>query len=313
MEQRRLGVSGLVVSAVGIGCNNFGGRMDAAATQAVVDAAIDHGINFFDTADVYGNRQSEVLLGRALGARRGDVVIATKFAMPTGPGPLDRGGSRHYVRRAVEASLTRLGTDFIDLYQMHAPDPGTPIAETLGVLDDLVREGKVRYVGNSNFAGWQIADAHWTAETRGLAPFVSAQNHYSLLERAVQHEVLPACARFGLGMLPYFPLASGMLTGKYRRGEPPPAGTRLAGAEALARRALTERNFERLEALAAFAESHGRTTLDLAFGWLLSQPVVTSVIAGATSAGQVAANAASGGAWRLTADEMSEIAALLKR
>jgi len=312
MEQRRLGNSGLFVSAVGIGCNNFGGRIDAMATDAVVGAALEHGINFFDTADVYGNQQSEVLLGKALGARRGEVVIATKFGMPMGAGLLDKGGSRRYVRRAVEGSLRRLGTDWIDLYQMHAPDPATPIDETLAVLDDLVREGKVRYVGNSNFSGWQIADAHWTARSANRTPFVSAQNHYSLLERAVQHEVLPACERFGLGFLPYFPLASGMLTGKYRPGEAAPAGTRLAQSEALARRALTERNYRWVEALGAFAAESGHTLLELAFGWLLSQPVVTSVIAGATSPAQVQANAEAAAAWRLAAEDMRRVADALK-
>jgi aryl-alcohol dehydrogenase-like predicted oxidoreductase len=312
MEQRRLGNSGLYVSAVGIGCNNFGGRIDATATAAVVDAALEHGINFFDTADVYGNQQSEVLLGKALGARRGDVVIATKFGMPMGPGLLDKGGSRRYVRRAVEASLRRLGTDYIDLYQMHAPDPATPIGETLAVLDDLVREGKIRYVGNSNFTGWQIADAHWTAQVSNGTPFVSAQNHYSLLERAVQHEVLPACERFGLGMLPYFPLASGMLTGKYRQGEALPQGTRLAQSEALAKRSLTERNYRLVAALEDFALEHGHSLLDLAFAWLLSQPVVTSVIAGATAPAQVQANADAAAGWRLGADELRRVADLLK-
>ena len=312
MEQRRLGNSGLYVSEVGIGCNNFGGRIDAAATRAVVDAALDQGINFFDTADVYGGQQSEALLGEALGGRRPDVVIATKFAMATGPTPQDRGGSRRYVRRAVEASLRRLGTDYIDLYQMHQPDPATPIEETLSVLDDLVREGKVRYVGHSNFAGWQIADADWTARSRGWTPFVTAQNHYSLLERAVRHEVLPACERFGLGMLPYFPLASGLLTGKYARAGEPPAGTRLALAEGLARRTLTERNFDRVEALTAFAEARGRSLVELAFCWLLSQDVISSVIAGATSPEQVAANAAAASDWRLDADDMAAVAGLLR-
>lgn len=312
MEQRRLGNSGLYVSEVGIGCNNFGGRIDAAATRAVVDAALDQGINFFDTADVYGGQQSEALLGEALGGRRPDVVIATKFAMATGPTPQDRGGSRRYVRRAVEASLRRLGTDYIDLYQMHQPDPATPIEETLSVLDDLVREGKVRYVGHSNFAGWQIADADWTARSRGWTPFVTAQNHYSLLERAVRHEVLPACERFGLGMLPYFPLASGLLTGKYARAGEPPAGTRLALAEGLARRTLTERNFDRVEALTAFAEARGRSLIELAFCWLLSQDVISSVIAGATSPEQVAANAAAASDWRLDADDMAAVAGLLR-
>ena len=312
MEQRKLGRSGLYVSEVGIGCNNFGGRIDAAATQQVVDAAIEVGINFFDTADVYGEKHSEVLLGKALGARRHDVVIATKFGMPTGPALQDRGGSRRYVMRAVEASLERLGTDYIDLYQLHAPDPDTPIDETLSALDDLVRAGKVRYVGNSNFSGWQILDADWTARTRGFEPFVTAQNHYSLLERAVAHEVLPACERCGLGQLPYFPLASGMLTGKYRRGEPAPQGTRLARVARLADRAMTEENFDVVERLTAFAAERDRDLLSLAFSWLLSQDVIASVIAGATSPEQVRGNAAAASGWRLDAGEMAEVATLLK-
>lgn len=312
MEQRRLGESGLYVSEVGLGCNNFGGRIDADATQAVVDAALDHGIDFFDTADVYGEQRSEELLGKALGKRRGEVVIATKFAMATGPTRHDRGGSRRYVRRAVEASLRRLGTDYIDLYQMHQPDPATPIEETLSVLDDLVREGKVRYVGHSNFAGWQMADAAWTARSRGYTPFVSAQNHYSLLERAVRHEVLPACRHFGLGLLPYFPLASGMLTGKYVRDSTPPASSRLALAEGLARRTLTEGNFDRVDALSAFAAERGRSLLELAFCWLLSQPEVTSVIAGATSPEQVAGNVNAAAEWRLDAGDLEAVAGILR-
>jgi aryl-alcohol dehydrogenase-like predicted oxidoreductase len=311
VQQRRLGRSGLYVSEVGIGCNNFGGRIDGDATRAVVDAALEAGINFFDTADVYGGQRSEVLLGEALGSRRQDVVIATKFAMPTGPTLQDKGGSRRYVRRAVEASLKRLGTDYIDLYQMHQPDPATPLDETLSVLDDLVREGKVRYLGHSNFAGWQIADADWTARSAGSTPFVTAQNHYSLLERSVRHEVLPACERFGLGMLPYFPLASGLLTGKYRRDAEPPAGTRLALAEGLARRTMTERNFDRVEALDAFARERGHGLLALAFGWLLSQPVISSVIAGATTPRQVADNVAAATAWRLDEEELESVAGIL--
>lgn len=311
MEQRRLGKSGLYVSAVGVGCNNFGGRIDAAGTREVVHAALDQGINFFDTADVYGDQRSETLLGEALGPRRPEVIVATKFGMATGPGRQDRGGSRHYVRRAVEASLRRLGTDYIDLYQMHAPDPATPMEETLSVLDDLVREGKVRYVGHSNFAGWQIADADWIARTVGRTPFVTAQNQYSLLERSVRHEVLPACRHFGLGLLPYFPLASGMLSGKYRRGAALPRGTRLALVERLAQRTLTEVNFARVEALAHFAEAHGHTLLELAFCWLLSHPEVVSVIAGATSAQQVADNAAAAADWRLEQPAMEEVGRLL--
>ncbi|MFU8816428.1 MAG: aldo/keto reductase [Pseudomonadales bacterium] len=312
MEQRRLGKSGLYVSAVGIGCNNFGGRIDAAGTRAVVDAALEAGINFFDTADVYGGQQSEVLLGEALGKRRHEVIIATKFGMAMGPTLHDKGGSRRYVRRAVEASLRRLGTDYIDLYQLHTPDPATPIDETLSVLDDLVREGKVRYLGNSNFAGWQLADADWVARTTGRTAFVTAQNHYSLLERAVRHEVLPACERFGLGMLPYFPLASGMLTGKYRRGSTPPQGSRLARMEALAQRALRSANFDKVEALEAFAAERGHSLLQLAFCWLLSQEVIASVIAGATSAAQVESNARASQGWRLDAEELAAVAGILK-
>lgn len=312
MEHRRLGRSGLKVSEVGIGCNNFGGRCDRAATQAVVDAAVAQGITLFDTADVYGNQQSEVLLGQALGARRPQVIIATKFAMPTGMTVHDRGGSRRYVLAAVEASLRRLGTDYIDLYQMHAPDPDTPIDETLGALDDVVRQGKVRYIGNSNFSGWQIADADWTARTGGGARFVSAQNHYSLLERGIEAEVLGSCERFGLGMLPFFPLGSGMLTGKYHRNEPPPQGTRLATVGRLAERALNERNFTIVEKLTQFAAQHQHGILDLAFGWLLTKPVISSVIAGATSAAQVEANVAAA-SWRLSADDAAAVDAITKR
>lgn len=312
MEHRRLGRSGLKVSQVGIGCNNFGGRCDRAATQAVVDAALAQGVTLFDTADVYGNQQSEVLLGEALGARRQQAIIATKFAMPMGMTVHDRGGSRRYIEAAVDASLRRLGTDYIDLYQMHAPDPDTPIEETLDALGDQVRRGTVRYIGCSNFAGWQIADADWVAHTRNGARFVSAQNHYSLLERGIETEVLPSCDRFGLGMLPYFPLASGMLTGKYRRNEAPPKGTRLANVGRLAERALNDRNFTIVEALTAFAAERAHGLLDLAFGWLLTKPSVTSVIAGATSAAQVDANVAAS-AWRLSAEDAAAVDTITKR
>ncbi|HEX4182491.1 MAG TPA: aldo/keto reductase [Caulobacteraceae bacterium] len=210
MEYRRLGTSGLKVSEVGLGCNNFGMRIDQQATSAVVGACLDAGITFFDTADVYGGSKSEVMLGEALKGKRQDVVLATKFAMPMGAGPDRRGGSRRYIMSAVEASLKRLNTDHIDLYQMHGPDADTPIEETLRALDDLVTHGKVRYIGNSNFTGWQIADADWVARTEHLNRFISAQNNYSLLERKVEFEVTPACQRFGLGVLPYFPLASGL-------------------------------------------------------------------------------------------------------
>ena len=312
MEHRRLGRSGLKVSEVGTGCNNFGGRCDRAATQAVVDAALAQGITLFDTADVYGNQQSEVLLGAALGTRRQQAIVATKFAMPMGMTVHDRGGSRRYIEAAVEASLRRLGTDYIDLYQMHAPDPDTPIEETLDALGDQVRRGKVRYIGRSNFSGWQIADADWVARTNVGARFVSAQNHYSLLERAIETEVLPSCDRFGLGMLPFFPLASGMLTGKYRRNEAPPQGTRLANVGRLAERALNDRNFTIVESLTAFAAERGHSLLDLAFGWLLTKPSISSVIAGATSAAQVEANVAAS-VWRLSAADAAAVDAMAKR
>jgi aryl-alcohol dehydrogenase-like predicted oxidoreductase len=309
MEFRRLGDSGLKVSEIGLGCNNFGMRIEQAEATKVVGAALDAGINFFDTADIYGGKQSEVMLGQALGPRRREVVVASKFAMPTGRGADQRGGSRRYVISAVEASLKRLGTDYIDLYQMHQPDPDTPIEETLRALDDLIRAGKVLYIGNSNFAGWQIADADWISRSEHLNRFVSAQNNFSLLERGVETDVIPACERFGLGMLPFFPLASGLLTGKYRRGEAPAEGTRLAAWGAHGAKSLSDRNFDRIEALTAYARERGHTILDLAFAWLLGNPSVSSVIAGATRAEQVAANAATAG-WRLTLEEVAEVGKL---
>jgi aryl-alcohol dehydrogenase-like predicted oxidoreductase len=310
MKLRRLGNSGLTVSEVGLGCNNFGMRIDQAQTQGVVDAAIDAGVTLFDTADIYGATKSEEFLGKALGKRRQDVVVATKFGMRIGEDDRRKGGSRRWIMRAVEDSLTRLRTDYIDLYQFHQPDPETPIEETLRALDDLVAQGKVRYIGNSNFAGWQIADADWTSRTAHRTRFVSAQNQYSLIERRVEHEVLPACERHGLGFLPYFPLASGLLSGKYKRGAPPPEGTRLAVWGQRGAQALNEKNFDKVEKLTAFAEAHGHTVLDLAFAWLLGHPVVSSVIAGATSPEQIRANAATAD-WRLTPEEVAEVSALV--
>jgi aryl-alcohol dehydrogenase-like predicted oxidoreductase len=292
----------------GLGCNNFGGRIDEAATGKVVAAALEAGITLFDTADIYGGARSEEYLGRALGSRRADVIVATKFAMPMGEGPYTAGGSRRYVMRAVEASLRRLGTDYIDLYQMHAPDITTPIEETLEALTDLVHEGKVRYIGSSNFAGWQVADADWTARTRGLSRFVAAQNEWSLLRRAVEREVVPACEHVGVSLLPYFPLAGGALTGKYRRGEPAPSGTRLAGDSGS--RWLTDKNFARIEALTDFATASGRTVGELALAWLASQRVVCSVIAGATRPEQVRENVAAV-EWRLSRDERAAVDGLL--
>ncbi len=315
MDYRRLGNSGLQVSLAGLGTNNFGMRLDYEQSAAVVEAALDAGINFFDTADIYGGGRSEEYLGRALGSRREDVLIATKFAMPVGDGPFTRGGSRHYIERAVAASLARLGTDYIDVYQMHQPDPDTPIEETLEALSDLVHRGVVRYIGHSNFNGWQIANADWVSRSRGLARFVSAQNEWSLLQRKVEAEVMPACREFGLGQLPFFPLASGFLTGKYRRGEPLPEGTRLAAwQQAMPARidALTaDSNFDLLEALERYAAERGRTILDLALSWLASDPAVSSVIAGATKPEQIEANVASTLAWQLSAEEFAELDAIL--
>jgi aryl-alcohol dehydrogenase-like predicted oxidoreductase len=306
MTYRQLGHSGLTVSTVGIGCNNFGARMADTDVSSVVDAAIEAGITLFDTADVYGNRGgSETLLGQALQGRRDEVVVATKFGMDMGGanGP-DWGvrGSRRYIRLAVEGSLKRLGTDWIDLYQMHAPDPRTPIEETLGALTELVAEGKVRYIGSSNFAGWQVVDADWTAHTGHFEPFVSAQNEYSWLNRGIEAELVPALLHTGQSLLPYFPLASGLLTGKYQRGAAAPEGTRLASrADRLA-----AANFDVIEELAAFAGARDLTVLQVAIGGLAAMPAVGSVIAGATSVQQVQQNVAAG-LWEPTAEDLEEL------
>ena len=291
MEFRNLGRSDLRVSLVGLGCNNFGGRIDFEATGRVVHRALDAGITLFDTADTYGNRGgSERFLGELLGDRRKDIVLATKFGMPMDDAGRMKGASRQYVTSAVEASLTRLRTDWIDLYQLHQPDPATPIEETLRALDDLVRCGKVRYIGCSNLAAWQVGDAVWTSRHHGLAGFVSAQDEYSLLARDHDKHLLPALAHYGVGLLPYYPLAGGLLTGKYRRDEPLPERGRLAYTKPAADRFLTERNWARTEALAQFARDRGHTLTELAFAWLASRVPVSSVIAGATTPEQVDAN-----------------------
>jgi aryl-alcohol dehydrogenase-like predicted oxidoreductase len=307
VEYRNLGNSGLKVSAVGLGCNNFGMRNDAEQTRAIVHRSLDEGITLFDTADIYGNRgASEEMLGKALGERRRDAVVATKFGMAMGDGPYLRGGSRRYIMAACEASLKRLGTDYIDLYQIHQPDPETPQNETLEALNDLVRSGKVRYLGSSNFAAWQAVDAHWIARAKDLVPYVSAQNQYNLLDRRIERELVPACRQFGVGILPYFPLASGFLTGKYRRGAEPPKGTRLSLVQRLAKQTLTDENFATLEGLDKFARAHNHTLLELAIGWLASQPQVSSVISGATSPEQVTENVKAGN-WKLTSEELAEV------
>lgn len=313
MEYRRLGNSGLQVSLAGLGCNNFGMRIDAEQTRAVVHCALDEGITLFDTADIYGNRgQSEEMLGKALGNRRHEVLIATKFGMPMGDGPYKSGGSRRYIMIACERSLKRLGTEYLDLYQIHQPDPLTPEEETLSALDTLVREGKARYVGNSNYSGWQVANAAWVAKSHGWAPYVSAQNQYSLLDRGIERELVPACRQFGLGILPYFPLASGFLTGKYRRGQEPAQGTRFAAMRRLADPMLTDANFEKLEHLDEFATKRGHTLLELAIGWLATQPEISSVISGATSTDQVKQNAKAI-SWRLSPEDMVAIHKLARK
>jgi aryl-alcohol dehydrogenase-like predicted oxidoreductase len=308
MRYQTLGDSGLLVSVVGLGCNNFGGRLDTAHTRAVVDAAIDEGITLLDTAESYGGRgASELALGEVLRGRRVQVVLATKFGgggdMGYGPAAGAK-GSRSYIKTAVEKSLTRLQTDYIDLYQLHTPDPVTPIEETLAALDELVTEGKVRYLGHSNLAGWQIADAAHAAASSGRTPFISAQNHWSLLERNVEREVVPAARHFGVGLLPYFPLANGLLTGKVRRDGDIPANSRLAEP----RRAgyVTEAKLDKVEALLAWGQEQGVSLLEIAIGGLAAQPGCSSVIAGATSPEQVKANAAAGG-WTPSAEQLSAI------
>ena len=310
METRYLGNSGLEVSLVGLGCNNFGRRLDQAETSEVVSAAIDKGITLFDTADIYGGEgRSEQYLGNAIKGKRENVIIATKFAGDMGEGPMKRGGSRKYIIEAVEDSLRRLDTDYIDLYQMHFPDLHTPIEETMRALDDLVRQGKVRYLGHSNFTGWLIAHTHHVAMRDALHPFISAQNHFHLLNREVQPDVQPACEKFGLGILPYFPLASGLLTGKYRKGLERPQGARLSDGP-MADRMLTESNMDKAEALFEFAATRGHTLLELAFSWLAQQPAVSSVIAGATSVEQVESNVEATN-WILTDEELAQIEDLL--
>ena len=290
MHYRQLGQSGLRVSAVGIGCNNFGRRCDAAQTKSVVHAALDAGINFFDTAESYGDGFSEEYLGAALKDRRAQAIVATKFGARHRRKPEEALGSRRHIRACVEGSLRRLGVDYIDLYQMHFPDPLTPLEETLAAMDELVREGKVRYIGCSNFAPWQVVEAEWIARSAHRERFISAQNQYSLLERKVEAELAPVCVKYGLGLLPYSPLANGLLTGKYRRGQAAPDGARLASRP----EALTAPSFDAVEKLEAFGAARGLSLLDVAIGGLAAMPAVGSVIAGATSAEQVAANTAAG-------------------
>ena len=308
MEYRNLGNSGLQVSVVGLGCNNFGGRLDQAATKAVIDQCVEEGITFFDTADIYGGQgKSEEFMASALKPHRRNVVIATKAAGGMGEGPYWRGASRKYLMDAVDASLRRLDTDYIDLFQIHFPDAKTPIEETLRALDDIVKSGKVRYIGNSNFAGWQVVEAEWISRSEHLNRFVSAQNEYSMLQRKIEPELAPACLKYGLGVLPFFPLASGFLTGKYRPDQDRPEGARLSDPSSpMSARFINEGNFEMLVKLEDWAEARGHTMVELAFSWLASRPYVSSVIAGATRPEQVTQNAKSAD-WKLTDEDYAQL------
>jgi len=312
MKLRNLGSSGLRISSIGVGCMNFGSMCDQSATDAIVAAAFDLGVNFFDVADIYGGtmNRSEAMLGKALGARRGEAVIATKFGakLGGGGGTAPGGGSADYIMQAVEASLAALGTDYIDLYQHHFPDTGTPVEETLQALDALVRQGKVRHIGCSNYTGGQLTAAMEVSSRLKLAPFVSAQNRYSLLTRDVEQDLVPVCLANGVGILPYFPLESGLLSGKYRKGQPLPEGSRFAkwrGGGTFA----SEARYAIVEKLAAYGESRGRTVLDLAIGWLADQPAVTSVIAGVTRPEQLAQNVAAG-SWEPSPEQLAAIRAI---
>ena len=311
MEYRQLGSSGLKVSVVGLGTNNFGFRMDEENSIKVAHKALEDGINFIDTADSYGRGLSEERIGMAFKDTRKDVIIATKVANPVGDGPNMRGNSRHHIMNQVEASLRFLQTDYIDLYQIHRVDPNTPIEETMRALDDLVHQGKVRYIGCSNFDAWQMCEAIWTSRGHNLAPFVTVQPEYNMLNRSVERELVPFCDEYNIGILPFYPLASGFLTGKYRQGEPVPEGTRLAGNQRAQGNTLTEKNFAMLSKLENFAAERGHPMVELAIAWLLGNPAVSSVISGATRTEQVTANAKAAD-WRLTDDDMKEIDEILR-
>ncbi|MCH7626030.1 MAG: aldo/keto reductase [Chloroflexi bacterium] len=307
MDYRQLGRSGLQVSAIGLGTNNFGRQLDAKATEVVINHALDMGINMIDTANSYSGGRSEEFIGRALKGKRHKAIIATKVSSRVGEGPNMGGNSRQHILAEVENSLRRLGTDYIDLYQIHWWDPDTPVEETLKVLSDLISQGKVRYIGCSNFKAWQLCEAVWTARASGLASFASVQPRYSMMDREVESELTPFCESYGVGILPYYPLANGFLTGKYVRGQTAPEGTRLADND---RGMFTEENFDVLERLDSFCAERDHTVLELAFAWLLANPNVSSVIAGATRAEQVVGNAKAGG-WSLTEEEYDEVTAML--
>jgi aryl-alcohol dehydrogenase-like predicted oxidoreductase len=308
VEERNLGRSGLAVSLVGLGCNNFAGRIDFAATKAVVHKALDLGITLFDNADTYGDPKggAEEYLGRILGSRRKDIVLATKFGRPMDDSGKRQGASRRYIMDAVEASLRRLQTDYIDLYWQHIEDPRTPQEETVRAFDDLVRHGKVRYIACSTLTAWQVTEANWITKSQGLEPFIACQERYSLLEREYEANMAAMVQAKGLGLIPFSPLANGLLTGKYQRNEPLPAGARLTTTQRMADRYLTERNWLIVERLADFCASRGRTMLELAMSWLASRPAVASIIAGATRPEQLEQNVRAV-EWPLTGEELTEI------
>ena len=310
MQQRNLGRSGLRVSVVGLGCNNFGGdRIDLEASRKVIHKALDLGITLFDTADVYGNGprgEGEKILGECLGDRRKDIVLVTKCGLPMDEAGTLKGASRRYILSAVEASLKRLKTDWIDLYIIHRPDPLTPIEETLRALDDLVRAGKIRYTGCSTFAAWQVVEAQWTATHHNLTHFITCQDEYNLLKRGIENTLLPAMQAYGLGLIPHTPLAAGLLSGKYRRNAPMPAGARMTREKRQAARWINDSNWEVVDRLTAFCEARGHSLLELAMSWLASRPLVASVIAGATTAGQVELNARAVN-WQLPPDDLAAV------
>lgn len=309
MEYRYLGNSGLQISEIGLGTNNFGRRLDAEGTARVMNQALEDGVTFIDTANVYGGGLSETYIGQAIKGKRDQYILATKVAMKMGDGANQSGASRQHILTEIENSLTRLQTDYVDLYQIHRPDINTPIEETLETLDQLVTQGKVRYIGCSNYQSWQICEALWTSRTKNLIPFSTIQPHYNMFNREIEKELVPFCKTYGVGILPYFPLANGFLTGKYRRGEAAPEGARLSEND---RGMFSDKNFDILEGLEKFAQERNKTILDVAFAWLLSNPCVSSVIAGATKPEQVTANAKTSG-WQLTDKEMTEIDGILNQ
>lgn len=306
MEYRRLGRSGLRVSEIGLGGNNFGGRADEETSISIINRALELGINLIDTANTYTQGRSEELVGKAVKGKRSQVVIATKFGYPNSAGPTEQRGSRNHLMKAVEASLRRLGTEYLDLYYYHYPDPETPIEETLCALDDLVRVGKVRYLGCSNFTAWQLCEALWTSRFHHLEPFIAVQSKYSLLDRSIERELVPCCQTYGTGVVPWGPLASGFLTGKYRRGQEVPPGARLANPPSIYRDILTEANFDKLAKLEAFARERGHRVGELAIAWLLSHPWLGSVIAGAMNLEQLSDNVTAA-SWKLSAEDLAQL------